>query len=204
MCKTDLVDGLKKYDINGYVNLIRAVVDVSWPVDDPKVGNSSRLEEADWGSQYSGVQTPPVHNNCHSGNGSAAESTPAQPIAYRGARSVRSPSAATGLPAHPFFHQSETPLAQSLAAPPQSLSGNSKTGTVPSQSAFKSDFNYLGRYEEDNSKLKGWKADETTKLENDKSKVGALKESEIAAIRSLCLAEHRHPALSPLPSIRAT
>lgn len=191
MRKTDLVGGLKKYDINGYVNLIRCLVDVSWRLDDPDVCNDSRPigEEEQWDGQDSGVETPPFHNKHHSGNESAAESTAAQPTAYRGAQSMRLPPTAAEVAAHPFFNQSRTPSTQSLAAPPQSLSGDSKTGKAPSQSAFGSaESRYPGRYEVDKNKLKEWKMSEITKIKNDKSNVGALEESEIASIRALYLA----------------
>jgi hypothetical protein len=102
---------------------------------------------------------------------------------------MRLPPTAAEVAAHPFFNQSGTPSTQSLAAPPQSLYGDSKTGKAPSQSAFGSEnFRYPDRYEDDKNKLREWKQSEITKIQDDKSKVGALKESEIASIRSLHLA----------------
>jgi hypothetical protein len=117
-------------------------------------------------------------------------------------RSLVSPSAATGASAHPLIEQSPSPSARSTAAPPQSLSGPSRTGNLPSRSAFKSDFNYLGRAGDDNSKLGGWKKDEIAKInglsmsvsnhlgrdEGDESKLGGWKKDEIAKINNLSLA----------------
>jgi len=186
MPKTELVSGLKIYDVNGYVILIRSVVDVSWRLDGPNGADNSRLteeEEGEWGGQDSRVWTPPLHNKCHFGNGSAAESP-----ACGGAQSVQSPPTATEVSAHPFFNQLETPSPQSLAEPPQSLSGNSNTGKAPSRSAFESeDFRYPGRYKEDKEKLEEWKGSKILDTEDDVSKLGELKKREIADIRNLSL-----------------
>jgi hypothetical protein len=127
-----------------------------WDLQDPSTANSEAAKAAMVAGDLS----------CWENNSAVSFTAQSAQSALHADRYLVSPSAATGVSAHPLIEQSPSPSARSTAAPPQSLSGPSRTGNRPSRSAFKSDFNHLGRVKDDESRLEGWKKDQIEKIDN--------------------------------------